>query len=338
MKILTVAIPCYNSAEYMNRAIDSALVCKNDVEIIIVDDGSTDNTYEIARDYEEKYPDTVRVIKKENGGHGSAVNTGLKNATGTYFKVLDSDDWFDEESLISTIDLIKYMISNGKVLDLYITNYVYEKVALNKRKIMSFGMAIPKNKEITWKNVGHFKMSQNLLMHTLIYRRTLLIDCNLELPEHTFYVDNIFAYYPMQFVKTIYYHDVDLYRYYIGREDQSVNEQVMISRIDQQIKVTKIMIDCCNPVFLSPRGLKKYMIKYMAMIMMVSSSLLIYDGTPESLEKRDDLWLYLKQKNLLLYKIIVRSKLGFILKSNKSLNENIVKKSYRLLSRIYGFN
>ena len=98
MKILTVAIPCYNSAEYMRNCIESLLPGGEEVEIIIVDDGSQkDNTLEIAREYEAKYPNICRAIHQENGGHGEAVNTGLKNANGVFFKVVDSDDWVESD-------------------------------------------------------------------------------------------------------------------------------------------------------------------------------------------------------------------------------------------------
>ena len=86
MKLLSVTIPSYNSHEYMEKAIKSALVGGDDIEILVVDDGSSDNTLEIALKYEKAYPGIVRAIHKENGGHGSAVNTGLANATGLYFK------------------------------------------------------------------------------------------------------------------------------------------------------------------------------------------------------------------------------------------------------------
>lgn len=107
MKILSVAIPCYNSAAYMKRAIDSALPGGDEIEIIIVDDGSSDNTREIGLEYAEKYPNIVRIISQENGGHGSAVNAGLMNARGLYYKVLDSDDWFDKNALLKVLALLR---------------------------------------------------------------------------------------------------------------------------------------------------------------------------------------------------------------------------------------
>ncbi len=338
MKLLTVAIPCYNSAEYMDRAIQSALVCEDDIEILIIDDGSKDNTLEIAKKYEEKYPDSIRAIHKENGGHGSAVNTGLKNASATFFKVLDSDDWFDGESLKEVIKLLKQKVDDGIGLDMLISNYVYEKPSVHKHKSINYLGAVPRNKDITWKEVKHFRMSQNLLMHSIIYRTKLLIDCNLKLPEHTFYVDNIYAYYPLPYVKKFYYLDVDLYRYYIGRDDQSVNEEIMTKRIDQQIKVTKIMIDCHDPLTIRFRRLRKYMVQYLSMMLIVSSALLVNEGSQESIYKRDELWDYLKSKNLILYKIISRSKFGYPLQTNTRGGKKIIVKSYHFLSRFYGFN
>lgn len=99
MKYISFAIPCYNSEEYMDKAIESILKGGEDVEIIIVNDGSKDRTSEIAKRYEREYPTIVKAVDKENGGHGDAVNTGLEHATGLYFKVVDSDDWVDEASL-----------------------------------------------------------------------------------------------------------------------------------------------------------------------------------------------------------------------------------------------
>lgn len=338
MKLLTVTIPCYNSAEYMEHAINSALVGGNDIEILVVDDGSSDNTFEIAQEYEKKYPDIIRAIHKENGGHGSAVNTGIQNATGIYFKVLDSDDWLDAYSLQQVIQLIQTMVTDGIGLDMIINNYVYEKPSVHKHKVMSYVGAIPRNKVIGWKDFKHLRMSQNLLMHSIIYRTKLLRDCKLELPEHTFYVDNIFAYAPLPYVKKIYYLDVNLYRYYIGREGQSVNEAIMTRRIDQQIKVNKILIDSHDLLSIKDRKLRKYMIKYLAMILIVSSALLVNEGSPESLAKRDELWRYLKNKNIIIYNIINRRKLGNIMQMNKETGKKIIIHGYHLFNRVYGFN
>ncbi len=338
MKLITITIPCYNSQEYMSHAIESALVCKEDIEILIVDDGSSDNTLKIAKEYEKTYPDTIRAIHKENGGHGSAVNTGIANASGLFFKVLDSDDWFDETSLKKIVRFIKYVAKESIPLDLIISNYVYEKPSINKQKSINYKSALPSNQFFTWNEVKHFKMSQNLLMHSLMYRTQLLRDCKLQLPEHTFYVDNIFAFTPLPYVKRMYYLNVDLYRYFIGRDDQSVNEAVMTSRIDQQIKITKIMIDSHDFLSLENKKLQSYMLKYLSMMMIVSSALLVNEGSKENLAKRDELWEYLKNKNKKIYQIIRNRKFGLPLQLKSTVGKKIIIYGYHFFNKIYSFN
>ena len=338
MKVLTVVIPCYNSAAYMDRAIESVLIDSEDLEILIVDDGSSDNTSIIADEYKKKYPNIIHTIHKENGGHGDAVNIGLKNAKGMYFKVLDSDDWFDKNSLEKVLDILKNMINNSKSLDMLITNYVYEKVSLQKSKSINYKGAMPEEKIFTWNDLGFLRSSQNILMHSVIYRTEILKKCNLELPKHTFYVDNIFVYKPLPYVNSIYYIDLDLYRYFIGREDQSVNEAVMIRRIDQQIKVTKIMIDCCNPMLLECKKLRKYMIKYLVMMMTINTVLLLRENTEESLSKKEELWNYLKLQNRSLYDEINKYFLGLTIQIKGLLGRKFILFGYSLSRKIFGFN
>ena len=243
MKLLTVAIPCYNSESYMEHCINTLLTGGEEVEIIIVDDGSAkDRTGEIADRYAREYPTICRAIHQENGGHGEAVNTGLKNATGIFFKVVDSDDWVNEEAYVQVLDTLRRFVYGGETLDMLVTNFVYEKEGARRKKVMKYHTAFPKDKVFGWNDVKFFMTGQYILMHSVIYRTGLLLQCGLELPKHTFYVDNIFVYQPLPHVKHIYYLDVNFYRYYIGRQDQSVNEEVMIGRIDQQIRVTKLML------------------------------------------------------------------------------------------------
>ena len=124
-----------------------------------------------------------------------------------------------------------------------VSNFVYEKEGEKRKKVMKYNRALPQDAIFTWKDVHHFGVGKYMLMHSVIYRTNLLRECGLKLPENTFYVDNIFVFNPLPFVKTMYYLDVNFYRYYIGRADQSVNEQIMIGRIDQQIQVNKLLVD-----------------------------------------------------------------------------------------------
>lgn len=338
MKILTVVIPCYNSAAYMDRAIESLLIGSDELDILIVDDGSSDNTTAIAKEYETKYPDIIRAIHKENGGHGDVINTGLKHAEGLYFKVLDSDDWFDKISLRKVLDILKTMIDKSTSLDMLITNYVYENMSIGKSKSINYKSAMPEEKIFTWNDLGYLKSSQNILMHSVIYRTEVLKECNLQLPKHTFYVDNIFVYMPLPYVKTMYYADLDLYRYFIGRVDQSVNEKIMIQRIDQQIRVTKIMIDCYNPLDIECKKLRKYMIKYLVIMMTVSTVLLLKDNTEQSLSKKEELWQYLSAKDQRLYEEVDKSFLGWLVQFKGYIGRKIILLCYSLSRKIFGFN
>ena len=329
MKLLSIAIPCYNSENYMRHCIESLLPGGDEVEILIVDDGSTkDRTGEIADEYARNYPNICRAIHQENGGHGEAVNAGLRNATGIYFKVVDSDDWVNEEAYKQILEVLRKFVYGQETLDMLVSNFVYEKEGMKRKKVMNYRTALPQNELITWDQVKMFMVGQYILMHSVIYRTQLLKECGLELPKHTFYVDNIFVYQPLPHVKTLYYLDVNFYRYFIGRSDQSVNEQVMIGRIDQQIKVTKL--PC--------RKLRSYMIKYLEIMMTICSILAIKSGTEENLEKKKELWQYLKQQNFPLY---LRLRWGFL---GQSMNlpgkggRQVSIAGYKITQRFFGFN
>ncbi|MEG1993009.1 MAG: glycosyltransferase family 2 protein [Acetivibrio sp.] len=338
MKLLSIAVPCYNSMEYMRHGIESLLTGGEDVEILIIDDGSKDDTLKIADEYARLYPTIVKSIHQENGGHGEAVNTGLKNAAGLYYKVVDSDDWVEEEALKKVLDVLRTMVENASHLDMLICNYVYEKISVEKQKVMDYRTALPQDRIFGWSDIMHFKTSQNILMHSVFYRTKLLRDCGLELPKHTFYVDNIFVYQPLPMVNTMYYLDVDFYRYYIGREDQSVNEKVMIGRVDQQIKITKFMIESHDLSRIKNRKLRNYMAKYLAMMMAVCSVLLLKEGSDESYEKKEELWQFLEKKNKRLYKAVKNNFLGRSMQLKGRTGRKIIIMGYQLSQKIYGFN
>ena len=304
MKILTIAIPSYNSMDYMRNCIESLLPGGEDVEILIVDDGSKDETPAIADEYEAKYPGIIRAIHQENGGHGEAVNAGLRNATGFFYKVVDSDDWVDAEAYQKILAFLKEAVKEEEPLDMLLSNYVYEKVGAKHKKVIQYHSILPENRYFGWEEIGHFHASQNILMHSVIYRTELLRSFQFELPKHTFYVDNIFVYWPLPYVKKMYYLDVDFYRYFIGRDDQSVNEANMIKRIDQQFKVTYIMIDYMAQFNLVSKPLKRYMRHYLSIIMCISSVIAVKSGTKEHLKMRKELWKYLYDKDKKLYRKI----------------------------------
>ncbi len=341
MKLLSIAIPCYNSQDYMRKCVESLLPGAEDVEIIIVDDGSTDDTARIADEFAAEYPTVVRVIHKPNGGHGSAVNAGLEAASGLYYKVVDSDDWVKEEAYLEILGRLKGLVKSAQVVDLMISNFVYEKEGAKRGKVMRYRHALPQDKVFEWKDVKRFYPGQYILMHSVIYRTALLRECGLKLPEHTFYVDNLFVFEPLPYVKKMYYMDVNFYRYYIGRQDQSVNEQVMIGRIDQQLKVNRMMMEylCEHKQKLaSNRRCKCYMLNYLDVITTISSILLIRSGSEENLAKKKELWDYLKKRDRGVFRRLRYGFLGNCMNLPGRGGRRISVEGYKLCRRFFKFN
>ena len=341
MKLLSVAIPCYNSEAYMRNCIHSLLAGGEEVEIIIVDDGSKDGTAAIADEYAEKYPTIVKAVHQENGGHGEAVNAGLRNATGLYFKVVDSDDWVSISAYKEILKTLEKLAGAKPMVDMLISNFVYEKEGVKRKKVMSYRSAFPQDQVFTWDDVKFLHKGQYILMHSVIYRTKLLRECGLDLPKHTFYVDNIFVYHPLPHVKYLYYLDVKFYRYFIGRSDQSVNESVMIGRIDQQLKVNRIMIDdykLSDPRQVQNRKLRHYMKNYLEIIMVVSSIIAIRSGTEENLEKKYELWKYLKKKDPKTYYELKWGVLGRTMNLPGRTGRKISEVAYKIANKFVGFN
>ena len=318
MKTLSFAVPCYNSADYMDKCIESLLACGDDIEILIVDDGSVkDNTAEKADEWQSRYPDIIKAIHKENGGHGSAVNAGLARASARYFKVVDSDDWLDADAMVPVMKYLRLQMELKDPTDLVIANYVYEKVFDGTRTVMRYKNVFPEGREFGWDEVGIFSPSQYLLMHSVIYR---------------------FVYEPLPHVRTMRYFDVDMYRYFIGREDQSVNETVMMGRIDQQLRVTRTMIDAVDVMAIGQRKLRHYMENYLSMMMCICSVFLRMRNTPEDERKRDEIWSYLKNADAALYRRVRTNALNFWTNVPTEMGRRVGLGGYHLAQKIFKFN
>lgn len=335
MKTISFAVPSYNSEAYMENCIEQLLTAKDRVEILIVDDGSTDRTAEIADRYQAQYPDTVKAIHQENKGHGGAVNTGMANATGKYFKVVDSDDWLNPIVLQRVLDRLESLPED---VDLFICNYVYDKVGEKHKKVMSYHGILPEDKIITWKEAGHMGIGKYVLMHSVIYRTEMLRESGVQLPEHTFYVDNIFVTAPLPYVRKLYYMNVNLYHYFIGRDDQSVHESVMIKRLDQQLRVNKILVDNqikykdCDP------HCYEYMYNYLTIITGVSQILLRIKGGKESEEQIAELWDYIKNADADLYRRLHKGVTYILFHIPGFLGKKLPIAVYHIAQKIYGFN
>ncbi len=338
MKLLSVAVPCYNSQDYMRHCVETLLPGGEDVEILIVDDGSKDGTAAIADQLQEAHPGIVRAIHQENAGHGGAVMKGLTYATGLYFKVVDSDDWVDSQVLKELLALLRRFHQQGEQVDMVVSDFVYDKAGASHKKVMRYPQALAREKILTWDDVGNFPKGQYLLMHSVIYRTQMLRESGLDLPHHTFYVDNLFIYVPMAHVKTLYYVDKVFYHYFIGREDQSVQEQVMIRRIDQQLRVNRLMCQQLDLDKVENQRLRRYLISYLEIVTTVTSVLLYRSGTKEHLELQRTFWQDLKRDFPRHYEILSHRMFGRVLTSPGPVGRWFTLAVYRISQKIFGFN
>ena len=343
MKLLSIAVPCYNSEGYMENCIRSLLVGGEEVEILIVDDGSSDGTAKIADRLEAEHPGIIRAIHQPNKGHGGAVNTGLENATGLYFKVVDSDDKVRASAYKSILDVLRRFSGDEPALDLLISNFVYNKEDQNRHSVMEYRRCLPAGRVFSWDEANRFPVGKYILMHSVIFRTQMLRDSGLKLPEHTFYVDNIYVFNPLPYVERMYYLDVNFYYYFIGREDQSVHEDVMIRRLDQQARVNRIMIDhftdpACQEMIGDRKTLRQYMFNYLEIITTVTSVLCLRSGAPEHLQLRDETWEYLRNRDEALWKKMRGRILGRAMNVNRRLPRRVVVALYLLAQRIFSFS
>ena len=241
MKLLTVVVPSYNSEKYLHTCIDSLIAGGERMEIIIIDDGSTDRTGEIADGYAKRCPSTVSVVHAENGGHGAGINRGLARATGKFFKVVDSDDRLTD--LPAFLDLLE---NDASEADLIVTNYVYTYTDGSGDDERRYAKYFPKDRVFSWSETKKFKVNDFLMIHACTFRTEVVRNSGIELPERVFYEDNLYICSVLPYTERIFYSDTGLYRYTIGRAGQSVSEEAMTKRYKDNIYVARRAFCCCR--------------------------------------------------------------------------------------------
>lgn len=224
MKILTVVVPTYNMEQFLPRCLDSiiSLQMVNDVEILVVNDGSKDNSLKVARAYEVRYPDSVRVIDKKNGNYGSTVNRGIQEATGKYFRILDADDFFNREALVYFMSKLKQTD-----VDMVVTNYVRQHSSGYSSPIKAIGVDYDYIYDFEEFDVRLRKLYINFVMHGITYRTSILKEQCIKLSEGISYTDTEYCFYPLPYVKRLVFIDCFLYQYQIGREGQTISLEAM---------------------------------------------------------------------------------------------------------------
>lgn len=339
-KTLTFVIPSYNMENYLDRCIGSILSATDtsDVEVLIVDDGSSDGTLAYAQKLEKAHPGIVRAIHQENKGHGGAVNTGISEATGMYIKVVDADDWVDPEAINVVLAKLRDQLKADEPLDMLVTNYVYDKVSKHHKHTVNFRKVMPSGRVISWDDLGHFGIAQYIIMHALTFRTEVVRQSGLKLPEHTFYVDFYYSYQPFPWVSRIEYLDVPFYHYFIGREGQSVQTDVMIRRVDQLVLVNHLMTEATPEKDTVPAGLYRYMIHFLAIESSITSAFLILSKKDENYAKKDELWKDIDNYSPTIGHDVRNKLVSRALNLPGSVGRFIIRRGYTVAEKIIGFN
>lgn len=338
--VLSIVVPTYNVEKYLDRCILSLThepeILKK-IEIIIVNDGSNDASLKIARKYEGLYPGSVKAIDKENGGHGSTINKGLKLARGKYFRVIDSDDWVNIDDFKRFVESIEKLDT-----DLVITNYSRE-MAYNGTSILCTYEGLEYNRtydlnEMDLKDFG----DDYLYMATTTVKTQKLRDANLSLDEKTFYVDMEYNILPIEHLTTFTYLDLDIYRYWIGRPQQSIDMRNTFKNRSHHEKVLRRIINFYSDHKITANK-KLYIEKII--ILMLNTHYFIYCNqriTRSEMQeiKRFDAWL--KQASPYLYTSVAQKftyitdfrKTGFVF--TRALPRTFMRLSNRLAKAQHG--
>ena len=338
MKLLTIVVPSYNSAAYLERCVRSLTGGGEELDILIVNDGSTDETGAIADRLREEYPGIVRVIHQENGGHGEGLNQGIRTAKGLYLKTVDSDDRLDGEALKKLLDILRAHSAPEEQLDLIVNDYVYDREEEPCCFKVRYNTVMTPGRVLSWDTVRSFPIWKQFMIHSLTYRVQMLRDMGLSLPKHTFYEDNLYIYRPLPFTKRLYYLDQPLYGYFIGREDQSVNDSVIIRRLDQVTRIAADMITSYPMAYLKtlPRKLKNYMLNNLAGQLFTTASLQFMSGE-KGLEMNRAMWRDIRQFDPELYSALRHHLLGMFTVLPGRAGRGLLVWSYKLGRRMIKF-
>lgn len=243
-KLLTVVIPTYNMEALLPRCIDSLVGCSKylkELEILVINDGSKDKSLEIAQDYERRYPNIVFAIDKKNGNYGSAINKGIEISTGKYFRILDSDDFYNTSELSKFLDTLSTLN-----VDLVLTNYRQDRGDMRRYFTASEDIA---NKFYRFSNFD-ITCTPNFAMHGITYKTSILKENNIKLLTGISYTDSEYCFYPLSFVKDIYVSDACVYCYQLGRPGQTVEISSQVHCIPHMLQIifrmSKTLMDNVN--------------------------------------------------------------------------------------------
>lgn len=337
-KILTIVVPTYNAEKYLRDNLESFCISEllDDLEVLIINDGSTDNSAQIAEEYVQRYPDTYRLISKENGGHGSGINAGIKYAAGRYFKVVDADDWVEQKAFL---ELVRFLKNNNSDVVYSGFLWVYDKGQKDKNEFEKKAEFEEPFRDVVYEKEYMFDeiaLKAYIKMHNVTIKTSILRDHNIHIDEHCYYVDTEYITYPIPFVKTISFLPSFVYMYRLGSSEQSVSMEKMQKNEENYDKVLGSLFD-----FYKKLGgdiecsieKKKYIANIIARV--VAGKIKILLSFPASAEKKQELVLFdaeLKKEFPEIYQCNVNKSVA-VLRSSNYLMYNFASKMVR---RKYG--
>lgn len=332
-KVLSIVVPTYNVEKYLTRCLNSLLfdkITNKKLELIIVNDGSKDGSLKIAKYYEEKYPDTVIVIDKENGGHGSTINVGLKVASGKYFRVVDSDDWVNIDDFPDYVNALE-----KEDADMIITNYSREDVSSGVSTLVTYLDVIESNVLYDSNTFDFITLKDKYFgMANISYKTSMLKDSNLYLGEKMFYVDMEYIILPTPYIKTFKYLEFDIYRYFLGRSDQSISTKSYVKNRTHHEKMMRRVIDFYSTLS-NEESIKEYVGKIIYLLLKTHYFVFCkMDGAPGMRENIKEFDSYLKTVAIDLYN---KTNNGYILVNRKTnfVFVNIARNVFsRLVSKL----
>jgi len=336
MKLLTVTVPCCNSQDYMEKCIESLLRGGERVEIIVINDGSKDATGAIGDRYAAQYPNIVKVIHQENGGHGAGINAGLKAATGKYFKVVDSDDEVSGD-FVDFLDRLELSDQQGGV-DLFVTNYYYVHTDGIGDRSINYSNVLPEGRIFTWGDTKRFQIHQMLTIHSCTFRTEVMRKCGGELPRKVFYEDNLMVCRTLPFVERMFYMNVDLYRYTIGREGQSVQDDVSRRRYTHHIQIAETCFKSVDLDKLSCRQHQQYMKHELFMLFCIATAFTRTNKSAEADAALEAMWRSCEAHNKKWADHFRKKSILLLAQVPGKAGQTMVGGAYKLANKVVRFN
>lgn len=323
-KILSVCVPSYNAQVFLDRCICSLIDHRNAeyMEVLVVNDGSKDFTPDIGAEYERRYPGIVRLINKENGGHGSAINAAIRNAKGKYFKNVDSDDWVESRNLAALIDYLR----EHDEIDAVSSDYDEIDLMTGLQTHMKAGASIEYGREYTFDEINADDVY--FTIHSVTFRTSILKKMGIELQHHTFFVDCEYILFPVPLIKKFVFLPDIIYKYSRGNPDQSVDTFNMVKRYDHHDRVLKRCIEYEKTAALSDSQTAYYDSILKRLLFTHFALSLVYDSDKKrGMERAKEFYGFLKTEKPEMAKYVVKeipfARMAYISNFNTGINENL---------------